>query len=132
MAWQTPVCDRTAEDVAAGADSCYFNAGTLNRIEGNIAVLAERFGVQVHTKTWVDTDFLTPSEWQRVLDDLQTVRDAYVSLPGLPPVPALPATLWSDVNDIERILWEQHDLWARNRAHADYAGELAAGGGGIL
>lgn len=132
MAWQTPVYTRTAEDVAAGADSCYFSAGMLNRIEGNIAVLAEIFGVQVHTKTWVDTDFLTPAEWQRVLDDLQTVRDAYVSLPDLPQVPALPATLWSDVNDIERILWEQHDLWTRNRAHVDYAGELTAGAGGIL
>lgn len=132
MAWQTPVYTRTAADVAAGADSCYFSADMLNRIEGNIAVLADLFGVQVHTKTWTATDFLTPTEWQRVLDDLKTVRDAFVALPGLPQVPDLPATLWSDVNDIERILWAQHDLWARNRAHIDYAGELAAGEGGIL
>ena len=132
MAWQMPVYNRTASDVSAGAESCYFSADMLNRIEGNIAVLADLFGVQVHTKTWAATDFLTPTEWQRVLDDLKTVRDAFVALPGLPQVPDLPATLWSDVNDIERILWEQHDLWTRNRAHVDYAGELIAGTGGIL
>lgn len=132
MAWQTPVYTRTAADVAAGADSCYFSADMLNRIEGNIAVLADLFGVQVHTKTWVATDFLTPSEWKRVLQDLQTVREAYVALPDLPQVPALPATVWSDINDIERILWEQFDLWTRNRTHIDYVGELVAGTGGIL
>lgn len=132
MAWQTPVCDRTADDVASGADSCYFNSQTLNRIEGNIAVLAALFNVEVHTKTWVPTEFLTVYEWKRILQDLQAVRDAYVALPGLPEVPPMPATLWSDVNSIEKILSEQHDLWIRNRAHVDYAGELFADTGGIL
>ena len=35
--WQTPVYDRTAADVAAGAEKCYITAELLNRIEGNTA-----------------------------------------------------------------------------------------------
>lgn len=77
MAWQTPICDRTEQDVQAGADKCYFSAEMLNRIEGNIAFLADLFRVTVHTKIWKSTDFLTVSEWKRILQDLDTVRRAY-------------------------------------------------------
>lgn len=127
MAWQTPICDRTEQDVQAGADKCYFSAEMLNRIEGNIAFLADLFRVTVHTKIWKSTDFLTVSEWKRILQDLETVRAAYVTLPQTPDVPAFPATLWTDVNAIESILYRKRDLWDRNRANTVYAGELYAG-----
>lgn len=127
MAWQTPIWDRTEQDVQAGEDKCYFSAEMLNRIEGNIAFLADLFRVTVHTKTWKSTDFLTVSEWKRILQDLDTVRRAYVTLPQTPEVPALPATLWTDVNAIECILHLKRDLWDRNRANTVYAGELYAG-----
>lgn len=127
MAWQTPIWDRTEQDVQAGADKCYFSAEMLNRIEGNIAFLADLFRVTVHTKTWKSTDFLTVSEWKRILQDLETVRAAYVTLPQTPDVPAFPATLWTDVNAIECILYRKRDLWDRNRANTVYAGELYAG-----
>lgn len=127
MAWQTPVWDRTEQDVKAGADKCYFSADLLNRIEGNIEFLADLFRVTVHTRTWHSTDFLTVSEWQRILQDLETVRAAYVTLPQTPDTPQLPATLWNEVNDIEHILYLKRDLWDRNRANTVYAGELYAG-----
>ena len=127
MAWQTPICDRTEQDVQAGADKCYFSAEMLNRIEGNIAFLADLFRVTVHTKIWKSTDFLTVSEWKRILQDLDTVRRAYVTLPQTPEIPPLPATLWTDVNAIESILYRKRDLWDRNRANTVYAGELYAG-----
>lgn len=127
MAWQTPVWDRTEKDVQEGADKCWFSADMLNRIEGNIAFLADLFQVTVHTRTWRSTDFLTVSQWQRILEDLETVRAAYVTLPQTPEVPVLPATLWNEVNDMERILYLKRDLWDRNRANTVYAGELYAG-----
>lgn len=127
MAWQTPICDRTEQDLQAGADKCYFSAEMLNRIEGNIAFLADLFRVTVHTKIWKSTDFLTVSEWKRILQDLDTVRRAYVTLPQTPEIPPLPATLWTDVNAIESILYRKRDLWDRNRANTVYAGELYAG-----
>lgn len=128
MAWQTPVFDRTAADVAEGAEKCYFSPALLNRIEGNTACLAELFGVALSVKSdWAATDFLTPGEMQRILDNVATVRDAYFSLPGAPELPKLPATLYSDVNAIEELLWGVHELWGRNSASRHYAGEICAG-----
>ena len=45
--WQTPVYDRTAADVAAGAEKCYITAELLNRIEGNTAHMAQLLGVEI-------------------------------------------------------------------------------------
>ena len=41
MPWQVPIYDRTEADVKAKADKCYFSAAMLNRIEGNLAYLAD-------------------------------------------------------------------------------------------
>ena len=115
MPWQVPIYDRTEADVKAKADKCYFSAAMLNRIEGNLAYLADLFGVSIQTKTWVSTDFLTPSQMQRILANLKTVRDAYNTLP--------------DVNAIEQILWSLRETWERNDnpARKVYTGELYAG-----
>ena len=45
--WQTPVYDRTAADVAAGAEKCNITAELLNRIEGNTAHMAQLLGVEM-------------------------------------------------------------------------------------
>lgn len=60
--WQIPIYDRTAANVAEGADKCYMNAETLNRIEGNTAYMASLLGAKVSTRHWEATDFLTRSE----------------------------------------------------------------------
>ncbi len=129
MPWQVPIYDRTEAAVKAKADKCYFSAAMLNRIEGNLAYLADLFGVTIQTKTWVSTDFLTPSQMQRILANLKTVRDAYNTLPGTPEIPAFPATGYADVNAIEQILWSLRETWERNDnpARKVYTGELYAG-----
>lgn len=132
--WIAPVYDRTAADVAAGAEKCYFSAETLNRIEGNLQYLAELLGVtEVETRTWACTDFLRLSDMQRILANLDAVREAYHALPGSPDIPAPPATLWSEVNAIEEILAGIHELWQRNQNRMKlYAGEVFAGGMGVI
>ena len=129
MPWQVPIYDRTETDVKAKADKCYFSAAMLNRIEGNLANLEDLIGVSIQTKTWVSTDFLTPSQMQRILANLKTVRDAYNTLPGTPEIPAFPATGYADVNAIEQILWSLRETWERNDnpARKVYTGELYAG-----
>lgn len=132
--WIAPVYDRTAADVAAGAEKCYFSAETLNRIEGNLQYLAELLGVtEVETRTWAGTDFLRLSDMQRILANLAAVREAYHALPGSPDIPVPPATLWSDVNAIEEITAGIHELWQRNQNRMKlYAGEVFAGGMGVI
>lgn len=129
MPWQVPIYDRTEVDVKEKADKCYFSAAMLNRIEGNLAYLADLFGVSIQTKTWASTDFLTPRQMQRILANLKTVRDAYNTLPGTPEIPAFPATGYADVNAIEQILWSLRETWERNDnpARKVYTGELYAG-----
>lgn len=132
--WIAPVYDRTAADVAAGAEKCYFSAETLNRIEGNLQYLAELLGVtEVETRSWAGTDFLRLSDMQRILANLAAVREAYHALPGSPDIPAPPATLWSEVNAIEEITAGIHELWQRNQNRMKlYAGEVFAGGMGVI
>ena len=101
--WQQPIYDRTKADVSAGADKCYINAALLNRLEGNSAYLAELLGPKIQTKTWVPTDLLTRSEMERILQNIQTLRDAYYTLPGTPALPETPSTLYSDINTMEQV-----------------------------
>ena len=124
--WRTPVYDRTAADVAAGADKCYMDAALLNRLEGNTSYLASLLGVKVTTRDWVSTDLLTRSEMERILANIQTVRDAYYTLPGTPELPAAPSTLYSDINAMEQVQWSLWELWRRN-SQKQYTGEICAG-----
>jgi len=132
--WIAPVYDRSAADVAARAEKCYFSAETLNRIEGNLQYLAELLGVtEVETRTWAGTDFLRLSDMQRILANLAAVRDSYYALPGSPDIPEPPATMWSDVNAIEEITAGIQELWKRNENRMKlYAGEFFAGGIGVI
>lgn len=85
--WQIPIYDRTAANVTEGADKCYLNAETLNRIESNTAYMASLLGAKVATRHWEATDFLTRSEMERILQNIQAVRDAYFVLPGTSDLP---------------------------------------------
>lgn len=124
--WQQPIYDRTKADVSAGADKCYINAALLNRLEGNSAYLAELLGPKIQTKTWTPTDLLTRSEMERILQNIQTLRDAYHTLPGTPALPEAPSTLYSDINTMEQVQWSMYELWRRN-AQRSYTGEIYAG-----
>lgn len=121
--WQTPVYDRTAADVAAGAEKCYITAELLNRIEGNTAHMAQLLGVEIDTRTWTSLGLLTRAQMQRILDNLATVRAAYYTLPGTPNIPTAPSTLYSAINDMEQVLWSLHELWQRNSVK-QYAGSI--------
>ena len=132
MAWITPVYDRTAADVATGSEKCYFSATLLTRVEGNLVYLAELLGVEITARAWTSTDFLTAGEMQRILGNLAAVRAAYVARPGAPDIPGLPCVLWSDVNAVEEIIAGIKDLWERNRAYKQYAGEQSAGEMGVM
>lgn len=126
LMWQTPVYDRTAADVAAGAEKCYITAELLNRIEGNTAHMAQLLGVEIDTRTWTSLGLLTRAQMQRILGNLATVRAAYYTLPGTPNIPTAPSTLYSAINDMEQVLWSLHELWQRNSVK-QYAGEICAG-----
>lgn len=124
--WRTPIYDRTEADVQAGADKCYVSAALLNRIEENTAYIAELLGLSVTSRAWTQTDLLTRSEAQRILDNLAAVRQTYHVLPGTPDLPDAPSTLYTDINAMEQVQWSMHELWQRN-SQKQYTGEICAG-----
>ena len=127
MAWQTPVFDRTAADVAAGADSCYISPAWLDRVEGNTAYLAQRHGLHTSgARNWTALDMLAARDMRRILDDLALVHDVYRLSPEFD-VPAFPAITWQDANQIERLQAHVDDVYQRNLLGKNYTGELCTG-----
>ena len=80
----------------------------LNRIEGNIAFLAEKmesysYSPDIHCKQWSKADLPNGNDMSRIIDNIRALISAYYS-PHNPP--ELPTTMLSyeDINSIEKNL----------------------------
>lgn len=81
----------------------------LNRIESNIAFLAEKmesfsYSPNIHGKQWGNTDIPTQNDMSRIIENIRSLIGAFYS-PDNPP--SLPATMLShnDINAIEENLY---------------------------
>lgn len=85
-----------------------FNLLDVNRIEGNIAYLAENmenfaYAPNIHGKQWTRTDMPNQNDMSRIIGNIRALIDAFYS-PSNPP--SLPSTMLSyeDINAIEENL----------------------------
>lgn len=109
MAWIIPVVDRKLEDVLLKTKKGYCNASDLNRIEGNCAELASLFGVDIQTKSWSMDDFPFASQMQRILSNIDYLREIYYTLSSTTTTVTLPAgRMKGDVNGDG--IWSQADI----------------------
>lgn len=123
--WLEPIFDRTQADVefalqkiaewsASGNSQGGYelkgclNVSDINRIEGNIAYLAEtlekyQYGVNVKTREWSISDLPTEQDIARIVNNTCELLEAYYVPHG---IPALPKEMLSygEVNDVEQIL----------------------------
>jgi hypothetical protein len=81
----------------------------LNRIESNIAFLAEKmesfsYAPNIHGKQWSRVDMPNQNDMSRIVDNIRALVSAFYS-PHNPP--SLPTTMlsYSDINDIEENLY---------------------------
>lgn len=81
----------------------------LNRIEGNIAFLAEQmesysYAPNIHGKLWTNVDMPTQNDMSRIVENIRSLISAFYS-PDNPP--SLPTTMlsYSDINAIEENLY---------------------------
>lgn len=127
MAWIDPVYDRTQGDIASQTPKGYYNADDLNRIEQDCEYLAAIFGVALSTRAWARTDFPTPGEFERILANLNALRDAYFLYQTTPTTPQNPVNEYHKANDIEQILRDLYTLYEDNKRAVMYTGEPFAG-----
>lgn len=108
------------------------NFSDLNRIENNVETLATYLVVTVITKTWNRGDIPKVSDYQRILDNIQKVRNAWLVL-SEPPTPEQPLNTYQKWNDIEQILYDINTAYERYINSFYYSGgEIYAGDIGII
>ena len=126
--WITPVFDRTQDDVEFASQKIAewiageiigtsymvtdlkgcLNVSDINRIEGNIAYLAENlttycYPANVVTKTWALSSMPTATDVARITDNVKALVSAYYQSVEAPAVPNSMMS-YSDINDIEQNL----------------------------
>jgi hypothetical protein len=85
------------------------NLTDLNRIEGNIAYIAEKmeeffFHPNIYHKAWGKEDLPNQNDMSRILDNIRSLTDSFYSPSNSP---TLPTTMlsYSDINAIEENLY---------------------------
>lgn len=86
-----------------------FNLLDLNRIEGDIAFLAEHmeefaYAPNIHGKEWNRVDMPNQNDMSRIVDNIRALMDAFYTPDNHP---SLPSTMlsYSDINAIEENLY---------------------------
>lgn len=126
--WVTPVIDRTYSDIVNKTSKAYYNAFDFNRIEGNCKELAQMLNVQITTKTdWSMSDFPTASHVNRIVDNVDKLRQAYYTYPNTPTTPDMPINNYNKANALERIQNDVYKLFVANSKAYYYTGEISCG-----
>lgn len=149
------VTDRTAQDVArvlelknkgwtnmtaeekaewsAGMKGAY-NSTDLNRVHAATQYLSERLNECgyatefVPMKTWSTEDVPTLTELETYLQNVRSIRDAFVVLGSTPTAPTTMTRFnYIKANDIERILTDIDSLVTKMIASYSYSGECFGG-----
>lgn len=128
MEWIEPITDRTQTDVsdaiaaikswrghpeeAVELKGC-FNATDMNRIEGNIGFLAEKFAeltypVEVSIRTWEKKDAPKVSDVNRIMSNLRNLSYAFTDF-GFPAIPSAMLD-FQEINDVETIIYQVNRL----------------------
>lgn len=99
------------EEYLKGMKGAY-NAGDLNRVESAVNYLVERLKItgnylNLSIKTsWTIYEYVTLSEAERYLHNVETIKNCFISPDDMPDVPANLDNLdFQEANDIEKILY---------------------------
>ena len=127
------VYDRSAQDVLQRTKKGVLNAEDINRIENNTGDIADKIAVPVTVKSWSVGGLPRVSDYKRIRDNVERIRQGYGIRSDTPVTPEQPLNTYQKWNDIERILFDVNDLYDRTENARAYCGEIFAGEGvGIL
>lgn len=126
------VFDRTQKDIDERTKKGFINSSDLNRIDRNTLLIGDYIGISVNTKTdWNTGGLPRCSDYQRIKENTQKIRDSYVAWPDTPKVPERPYNTYQKWNDIEKILYDVFSIYVGNYNNKTYCGEGLSCGDGI-
>ena len=85
------------------------NLGDLNRIENNIAFLADMmesysYAPNIHGKQWTNVDLPNQNDMSRIITNIRALVDAFYSPDDPPPLPSTMLS-YEDINAVEKNLY---------------------------
>lgn len=101
--WQKPIYDRTYDDIVNKTKKGYLNYTDLNRIEENIAHLAELMGVNVITKKWSIYSLPTSTDFSRIVNNITKIEEK-ITFTTYQKLPENPVNTYNKVNLIELLI----------------------------
>ena len=104
------VYDRSAQDVLQMTKKGVLNADDINRIENNTWDIADKIAVPVTVKSWSVGGLPRVSDYKRIRDNVERIRQGYGIRSDTPVTPEQPLNTYQKWNDIERILFDVNDL----------------------
>ncbi len=107
------------------------NVLDLQRIEWNTRLIGEfeMLKLSVSVKQWNYGDIPKVSDFIRILDNVQKIRDAWAVMSDTPQVPKRPLTAFQKWNDVEKIMHDIAFTYGRAIDDISYCGELYVGEG---
>jgi hypothetical protein len=124
------ISEEEKREWAAGMKGA-LNAADLNRIESNIREIAEALAVSVTVKMWGADQIPRASDFKRIRDNVQRIREAWSALKDTPATPDPPLTTYQKWNAIERILHDVKCVYDRVMGSYYYCGDEIYAGEGI-
>ena len=124
------ISEEEKREWAAGMKGA-LNAADLNRIESNIREIAEALAVSVTVKMWGADQIPRASDFKRIRDNVQRIREAWSALKDTPATPDPPLTTYQKWNAIELILHDGKYVYDRVMGSYYYCGDEIYAGEGI-
>ena len=128
------ITDRTQADLDNDTARAYIDHDDLNRLEGAVQWIAEHlqdagYPVRITERlNWLPADVRTQSEMDRLRDNINNLRSAYVTVSTTPRTPAsITYSSINQANEIEQILADLYQLINGMESQYRYSGEAIAG-----
>lgn len=107
-----------------------FNLSDIKRNENNCKIIGGLVETEVDVKEWEYGDIPRVSDYLRIRDNVQKIRDAYLTYSDTPPTPTQPLNTYQKWNDLERILHDVYFIYTANKNSYYYCDtEMYAGEG---
>lgn len=108
-----------------------FNLSDIQRIEGNVQVIGGLVAAIVDVRGWEYGDIPRVSDYVRIRENVQRIKDALMVLSDTPELPGQPLNTYQKWNDIERILHDVYGIYVRLKNSYYYCGDGMYAGEGI-